>query len=131
MILPILEEDGHPGPHRRTTHAYILDVATRGHEWQLPSEWGRSLCELRRSEPSGDHRHRESLLELPMLGAPFNDGEHLRCKLLCLVTERRQTLDSSMVRAESAEDDGGMPFDVGLGVLYNLILQLPEFQQVV
>ena len=131
MILPILEEDGHPGPHRWTTHADILDVAARGHERQLPSEWDHSLCELGRSEPSGDHRHRESLLELPMLGAPFNDGEHLYCKLLCLVTERRQTLDSFMVRAESAEDDGGTPSDVGLGILYNLVLQLPEFQQVV
>ena len=38
MILPILEEDGHPGPHRRTTHMDVLDVAARGHEWQLPSE---------------------------------------------------------------------------------------------
>ena len=66
-----------------------------------------------------------------MLGAPFNDGEHLRSKLLCLVAEHRQTLDSFMVGAESAEDDGGMPSDVGLGVLYNLILQLLEFQQVV
>ena len=131
MILPILEEDGHPGPHRRTMHVDVLDVATRGHEQQLPSERGCSLCELGHSEPSGDHGHRESLLELPMLGAPFNDGEHLRCKLLCLVAECRQTLDSFMVGAESAEDDGGMPSDVGLGILYNLVLQLPEFQQVV
>ena len=131
MILPILEEDGHPGPHRRTTHVDILDVAARGHERQLPSERGRSLCELGHSEPSGDHRHWESLMELPMLGAPFNDSEHLRCKLLWLVTERRQILDSFMVGAESAEDDGGMPSDVGLGVLYNLVLQLPEFQQVI
>ena len=131
MILPILEEDGHPGPHRQTTHADVLDVATHGHERQLPSERGHSLCELGCSEPSGDHGHRESLLELPMLGAPFNDGEHLHCKLLCLVAERRQTLDSFMVGAESAEDDGGTPSDVGLGVLYNLVLQLPEFQQVV
>ena len=131
MILPILEEDGHPGPHRRTTHVDILDVAARGHERQLPSKQGRSLCELKHSEPSGDHRHRESLLELPMLGAPFNDGEHLRCKLLCLVTECQQTLDSFMVGAEGAEDDGSTPSDVGLGVLYNLVLQLLEFQQVV
>ena len=36
-----------------------------------------------------------------------------------------------MLGAESAEDDGGMPSDVGLGVLYNLVLQLPEFQQVI
>ena len=127
MILPILEEDGHPVPHCQTTHADILDVATRWHERQIPSERGRSLCEVRHSEPSGDHRHRESLLELPMLGAPFNDGEHLRC----LVNEHQQALDSFMVGAESAEDDGGMPSDVGLGILYNLILQLPEFQQVI
>ena len=112
MILPILEEDGHPGPHRRTTHADVLEVAAHRHEWQLSSEWGRSLCELRRSEPSGDHRHQEGLLELPMLGAPFNDSEHLRCKFLCLVAERRQTLNSFMVGAESAENNSGTPSDV-------------------
>ena len=112
MILPILEEDGHPGPHRRTMHADVLDVAARRHEQQLSSEWGCSLCELRRSEPSGDHRHREGLLELPMLGAPFNDSEHLRCKLLCLVAECPQTLNSFMVGAESVENNGGMPSDV-------------------
>ena len=112
MVLPILEEDGHPGPHHRTTYADVLEVAARGHEWQLSSERGRSLCELRHSEPSGDHRHREGLLELPMLGAPFNNSEHLRCKFLCLVTERRQTLNSFMVGAESAENNGSMPSDV-------------------
>ena len=112
MILPILEEDGHPGPHRWTMHADVLDVATRGHERQLPSQRGRSLCELRHSEPSGDQGHREGLLELPMLGSPFNDSEHLCCKFLCLVAERRQTLDSFMVGAESAEDNGGTPSDV-------------------
>ena len=112
MIPPILEEDSHPGPHRRTTQADVLDVAARGHERQLPSEQGRSLCELGRLEPSGDHGHQEGLLELPMLGAPFNDSEHLRCKLLCLVVERQQTLDSFMVGAESAEDNGGTPSDV-------------------
>ena len=68
MVLPILEEDGHPGPHRRTTHTDVLEMAAHGHEWQLSSERGRSLCELRRSEPSGNHRHWEGLLELPMLG---------------------------------------------------------------
>ena len=112
MILPILEEDGHPGPHRQTTHADVLDVAACRHERQLSSERGRSLCELGRSEPSGDHGHREGLLELPMLGAPFNDSEHLRCKLLCLVAECRQTLDSFMVGAESAENNSGTPSDV-------------------
>ena len=112
MILPILEEDGHPGPHRRTTHADVLDVAACRHERLLSSEWGCSLCELRHLEPSGDHRHREGLLELPMLGAPFNDSEHLHCKLLCLVAERRQTLNSFTVGAESAENNGGMPSDV-------------------
>ena len=111
MILPILEEDGHPGPHRRTMHADVLKVATHWHEWQLSSERGRSLCELRRSEPSGDHRHREGLLELPMLGAPFNNSEHLRCKFLCLVTEHRQTLNSFIVGAESVENMC-MPCDV-------------------
>ena len=112
MILPILEEDGHPGPHHWTMHADVLNVAARRHERQLSSERGRSLCELGCSEPSGDHGHREGLLELPMLGAPFNDSEHLRCKLLCLVAKRRQTLDSFMVRAESAENNGGTPSDV-------------------
>ena len=112
MTLPILEEDGHPGLHHRTTHADVLDVATRRHERQLSSERGRSLCELGHSEPSGDHGHREGLLELPMLGAPFNDSEHLCCKLLCLVAERRQTLDSFMVGAESAENNSGPPSDV-------------------
>ena len=112
MILPILEEDGHPGPHCRATQADVLEVAARGHEWQLSSEWGHSLCEIRRSEPSGDHRHREGLLELPMLGAPFNNSEHLRCKFLCLVAEHRQTLNSFMVWAESAENNGCMPSDV-------------------
>ena len=112
MILPILEEDGHPGPHRWTTHADILKMAAHGHEWQLSSEQGHSLRELRRSEPSGNHRHWEGLLELPMLGAPFNNSEHLRCKFLCLVAERRQTLNSFMVGAESAEDNGSTPSDV-------------------
>ena len=84
MILPILEEDGHPGPHRQTMHTDVLEVAAHGHEWQLSSERGRSLCELRCSEPSGNHRHREGLLELPMLGAPFNNSKHLRCKLSVL-----------------------------------------------
>ena len=88
MILPILEEDGHPGPHRRTTHVDVLDVAAHRHEWQLSSERGHSLCGLGRSEPSGDHGHWEGFLELLMLGAPFNDSKHLRCKLLCLVAER-------------------------------------------
>ena len=112
MVLPILEEDGHPGPHRWTMHADVLEVAAHGHEWQLSSEWGRSLCELRRSEPSGDHRHREGLLELPMLGAPFNNSEHLHCKFLCLVAECRQTLNSFMVGAEGAENSGSTPSDV-------------------
>ena len=108
MILPILEEDGHPGPHRRTMHADVLEVAARGHEWRLSSERGHSLC----SEPSGNHRHWEGLLELPMLGAPFNNSEHLRRKFLCLVAERQQTLNSFMVRAESVENNGSMPSDV-------------------
>ena len=112
MILPILEKDGHPGPHRQTTHADVLEVAARGHEWQLPSKRSRGLCELRCSEPSGDYRHREGLLELPMLGAPLNDSEHLHCKFLGLVAERRQTLNSLMVRAESVGNNGSTPSDV-------------------
>ena len=112
MILPILEKDGHPGPHRRTTHPDVLKVAVLGHEWQLPSKRSRGLCELRRSEPSGDYRHREGLLELSMLGVPLNDSEHLRCKFLGLVAKCRQTLNSLMVGAESAENDGSMPSDV-------------------
>ena len=112
MILPILEKDGHPGPHRQATHTYVLKVAARGHEWQLPSKRSRGLCELRHSEPSGDYRHRKGLLELPMLGAPLNDSEHLRCKFLGLVAECRQTLNSLMVRAESAENNGSTPSDV-------------------
>ena len=112
MVLPILEKDGHPGPHRWTTHVDVLEVATRGHEWQLPSKWSCGLCELRRSEPSGNYRHREGLLELPMLGAPLNGGEHLRCKFLGLVAECRQTLNSLMVGAESAENNGSTPSDV-------------------
>ena len=112
MVLPILEKDGHPGPHRWTTHADVLEVATHGHEWQFPPKRSRGLCELRHSEPSGNYRHREGLLELPMLGAPLNGGEHLRCKLLGLVAERRQTLNSLMVRAESAENNGSTPSDV-------------------
>ena len=112
MILLILEEDGHPGPHRQTAHADVLDVAACRHERQLSSEWGRSLCELGHSEPSGDRGHREGFLEFPMLGAPFNDSEHLCCKLLCLVAECRKTLDSFMVGTESAENNGGMPSDV-------------------
>ena len=112
MILPILEKDGHPGPHCRTTHVDVLKVAACGHEWQLPSKRSRGLCELRCSEPSGDYRHREGLLELPMLGAPLNGGEHLCCKFLGLVAKRRQTLNSLMVRAESAENNGSTPSDV-------------------
>ena len=87
MVLPILEKDGHPGPHRRTMHADVLEVAARGDEWQLPHKRSYGLCELRRSKPSGNYRHREGLLELPMLGAPLNGGEHLRCKFLGLVAE--------------------------------------------
>ena len=102
MILSILKKDSHPGPHRRATHTDVLEVAARGHEWQLPSKRSCGLCELRHSEPSGDYRHREGLLELPMLGAPLNGSEHLCCKLLGLVAERRQTLNSLMVGAESA-----------------------------
>ena len=112
MVLPILEKDGQPGPHRRTTHADILKVAARGHEWQLPSKQSRGLCELRRSEPSGNYRHREGLLELPMLGTHINGGEDLCCKFLGLVTECRQTLNSLLVGAESAENNGSMPSDV-------------------
>ena len=112
MILPMLEEDGYPGPHCRTMHADVLEVAARGHEGQLSSERGHSLCELRHSEPSGNHRHREGLLELRMLSAPFNNSEHLRCKFLCLVVECRQTLNSFMVRAEGVENNGSMPSDV-------------------
>ena len=112
MVLPILEKDGHPGSHHRTTHADVLEVAAHGHEWQLPSKLSRGLCELRCSEPSGDYRHREGLLELPMLGAPLNGSEHLCCKFLGLVAERRQTLNSLMVGAESAENNGSMPSDV-------------------
>ena len=111
MVLPILEEEGHPGPHRRTMHADVLEVAARGHEWQLPSKQSCGLCELRHSEPSGDYRHWGGL-ELPMLGAPLNGGKHLCCKFLGLVAERRQTLNSLMVGAESAEDNGSMPSDV-------------------
>ena len=93
-------------------HADVLEVATRGHEWQLPSKQSCGLCELRHSEPSGDYRHQEGLLELPMLGAPLNGSEHLHCKFLGLLTERRQTLNSLMVGAESAENNGSMPSDV-------------------
>ena len=112
MILPILEKDGHLGPHCRTTHVDVLEVAARGHEWQLPSKWSRGLRELRCSEPFGDYRHWEGLLELPMLGALLNGSEHLCCKFLGLVTERQQTLNSLMVGAESVENNGSTPSDV-------------------
>ena len=112
MVLPILEKDGHPGPHRRTTHVDVLEVAACGHEWQLPSKRSRGLCELRCSEPYGNYRHREGLLELPMLGAPLNGGEDLSCKFLGLVTERQQTLNSLLVGAESVENNGSKPSDV-------------------
>ena len=93
-------------------HADVLEVAARGHQWQLPSKLSRGLCELRHSEPFGDYRHREGLLELPMLGAPLNGSEHLLCKFLGLVAEHRQTLNSLMVGAESAENNGSTPSDV-------------------
>ena len=112
LVLPILEKDGHPGPHRWTTHVDVLEVAARGHEWQLPSKRSRGLCELRHSEPLGNYRHWEGLPELPMLGAPLNGGEHLHCKFLGLVTECRQTLNSLMVGAESAENNSRTPSDV-------------------
>ena len=112
MVLPILEKDGHPGPHRQTMHADVLEVAAHGHEWQLPSKRSRGLTELRRLEPSGNYRHQVGLLELPMLGAPLNGGKHLHCKFLGLVAERQQTLISLMVGAESAENNGSMPSDV-------------------
>ena len=112
MILPILEKDGHPGPHCQTTHGDVFKVATHGHEWQLPSKRSCCLCELRHSEPFGDYRHWEGLLELPMLGAPLNGSQHLRCKFLGLVAECRQTLNSLMVGAESAENNGSTPSDV-------------------
>ena len=47
-----------------------------------------------------------------MLSAPFNNSEHLRCKFLCLVAERRQTLNSFMVGAESVENNGSTPSDI-------------------
>ena len=110
--MPILEKDDHPGPHHWTTHADVLEVAARGHEWHLASKRSRGLRELRRSEPFGDYRHWEGLLELPMMGAPLNGSKHLRCNFLGLVTECRQTLNSLMVGAESAENNGSTPSDV-------------------
>ena len=110
--MPILEKGGHPGPHHWTMHADVLKVATCGHEWQLPSKRSHGLCELRHLEPFGDYRHREGLLELPMLGAQLNGSEHLCCKFLGLVAERLQTLNSLMGGAESAENNGSTPSDV-------------------
>ena len=122
MILPILEKDGHPGPYRRTTHVDVLKVAARGHEWQLSSKRCCGLCELRHSEPPGDYRYWEGLLEHPMLGAPLNGSEYLCCKLLGLVAERRQALNSLVVRAEGAAENGSTPSDVRLGIPYYFVL---------
>ena len=113
MVLPILEKDGHPGPHRRTTHADVLKVASHGHEWQLPSKRSRGLCELRCSEPFGDYRHREGLLELPILGAPLNGSEHLCCKFLGLVAEcTDRHLTASWLGLRMQENNGSTPPDV-------------------
>ena len=85
VVLPKLEEHSHPGPHRWAVHSNILVVGTRRNQWQFPPYGHRRLDEFKSVKPSGHQRHREGLLELPVLGAPFNCGQYLGCKLLSLV----------------------------------------------
>ena len=86
MVLPILEKDGHPGPHRRTMHTDVLEVAAVGMSGSSPIS-GVVVCETQAFEAIWELQAPEGLLELPMLGAPLNGGEHLRCKFLGLVAE--------------------------------------------
>ena len=87
MVLPILEQDGHPGPYRRAADSDVLKMAGCWHQRQLSPQWSCGLCEHRHPEPSRDHRNGERLLEFPVLSPPFNDGEYFRCEFLGLVTE--------------------------------------------
>ena len=122
VVLPILEQDGHPGPYRQAAYPDVLEMTGCRHKRQLPPQRSRGLCEHWRLKPSGNHRNRERLLELPVLSSPFNDGKYLRCEFLGLVTERRQALNSLVVGAQSAVDYGCMPSDVRLGILYHFLL---------
>ena len=128
MVLPILEEHGHPGSHHWATHTNVLKVGARGNQWQFPSYRHHCLREFGCVKPFGHERHQEGLLKLPVLGAPFNRGQYLGCKLLSLLTKCRQAFDSLVIRGEGAADGHGMPSDVALGVLHHFLLQFEELR---
>ena len=126
MVLPKLEEHGHPGPHYWATHMDVLEMGAHGNQWQFPSLRRHCLHEFGHAKPSGHQGHREGLLKLPVLGAPFNRGQYLSCELLSLLTKHRQALDSPVIRGEGAADGRGTPSGVVLGVLHHLLLQFEE-----
>ena len=49
MILPKLQEHGHPGPHRWAAHANIFVVGARRNQWQFPSRGHRRLDVFQRA----------------------------------------------------------------------------------
>ena len=128
MVLPILEEHGHPSPHCWAMHTDVLEVGACGNQWQFSSYRHRCLHEFGRAKPSGHQRHWEGLLKLPVLGAPFNHGLYLCCKLLSLVTKYQQALDSLVIQGEGVADGHGTPPDEVLNVLHHLLLQFEEFR---
>ena len=128
MVLPILEEHGHPGPHCWAMHTNVLEVGACGNQWQFPSYRHHCLHEFGRAKPSGHQRHREGLLKLPVLGAPFNHGQYLGRELLGLPTKCQQAFDSFVIRGKGAADGHGTPSDVALGMLHHLLLQFEELR---
>ena len=128
MVLPILEEHGHPGPHCWATHTNVLKVGAHGNQWQFLSYRHHCLHEFGHAKPSGHQRLREGLLKLPVLGAPFNRGQYLSCGLLSLVTKRQQAFDSLVIQGEGSADGHGMPLDVTLGMFHHLLLQFEELR---
>ena len=84
------------------------------------------MREFGHAKPPGHQGHREGLLKLPVLGAPFNRGQYLGCELLGIVTKHRQAFDSLMIWGEGVADGHGAPSDVALGALHYLLLQFEE-----
>ena len=74
-------------------------------------------------------RHWEGLLEFPVLGPPFNCGQHLLSILQGILAKCHQAFDRLVVASKGAGDVLGMPLDVALGPLNHLFLQLEELRQ--
>ena len=89
VILPKLQEHGHPGPHHFAVHTNVFVMGAWRNQWQFPSHGHRHLDVFQSAQPFGHQGYREGLLELPVLGAPFNGGKYLGCKLLGLVPKCR------------------------------------------